>query len=270
VAEVKLHQPLRQAQRWNGSHRFLGKGREPSGEDHLFPAAESLVEVLLHQPRRPRVVARGRGVPDRLIDQPVMLTPGGGPPVEFGDKVGLGLHQSGTEEIAEQMMEAVPAALLVQGNQEQVGPLEVLQHVLAIGAFGDRAAQWTTQPLQDGGSEQELPDPVGLSLEHLLAQVVEDVAMGSGEGVQKSVGFRVVAQGQRGQLQSDRPAFGPGLKGDDGLGREFEAPHLAQERCRLLGGKPEVRGPQFTNLAPSPKPGQGKGGSLRLAIKTCS
>jgi hypothetical protein len=38
---------------------------------------------------------------NRLIDQPVLPAPGGGPPVEIQRLSGLGPPQSGTEEIAE-------------------------------------------------------------------------------------------------------------------------------------------------------------------------
>jgi hypothetical protein len=54
------------------------------------------------------------------------VSPGGGiPPASFS------LLQPSAEKIAEQVVEAIPAALLVQGDQEQVRALEFLKHVLA-------------------------------------------------------------------------------------------------------------------------------------------
>jgi hypothetical protein len=75
---------------------------------------------------------------NRLVDQPVLLAPFGGPPVQLRYPTGLGPLQASTQQIGEQVMEAVPAALFVQRNQEQVRPLDSLQDVLAIGISGDR------------------------------------------------------------------------------------------------------------------------------------
>jgi hypothetical protein len=137
AAEEQLPQPLGQAQRWSGSHRLVRESRQPSLQQRALVAAEGLAQVLFDQSRRPRPVPRPQGMVDRLIDQPVLLAPFGGPPVQLRDPTGLGLLQPGTQQIGEQVMEAVPAALLVQRDQEQVGALDPLQDVLAVAISGD-------------------------------------------------------------------------------------------------------------------------------------
>jgi hypothetical protein len=55
--------------------------------------------------------------------------------------------QAGAEQVGEQLVVAPPAAHLIQRQQEQVGPLHLLQHLLAVAAAGDRSTQRTRQPL---------------------------------------------------------------------------------------------------------------------------
>jgi hypothetical protein len=128
-----------------------------------------------------------QGVPDAVVDQAVLFAPGGRPSMKLRHRVRMGPPETGPQEIAEQMMEAVPATLLVEGNEEQVGAFQLFEHLLAIGIPGESVAELAAEPLQDGGPEQEGPHPLWLALEHLLAQVVEHVAMGSTEAFQECV-----------------------------------------------------------------------------------
>ena len=75
------------------------------------------------------------------------------PPVQIWQPRGLRPLKASTEKIAEQVVEAIPAALLVQRDHEQIGPLQVLEHLLAVGPAGDRVADGTAEPLEDGALE---------------------------------------------------------------------------------------------------------------------
>ncbi len=77
-------------------------------------------------------------MPHGIVDQPTARGPGGGPPVQPGHPLGAPLLPlAHPQQVGEQAVVAVPAALPVQGNQEQVGPLEVLEQLLAVRAAGD-------------------------------------------------------------------------------------------------------------------------------------
>ena len=57
--------------------------------------------------------------------------------MEGGDRLGAGLAgQPGAQRVGEQLVIAVPAPLVVQRHQEQVGPLQRLEGLLAV-APGD-------------------------------------------------------------------------------------------------------------------------------------
>jgi hypothetical protein len=259
VAKVEVDQALRKAQRRAEPHRIVREHREPALQDDGLSAAEGLAKVLLHESRRPCPVAGRQDMPNRVVDQAVPFVPGCGSAMQLRFLSSLDPVQPGAEEIAEQVMEAVPAALLVQGDQEQVGALECLEHVLAVGIAGDRVTKRAGETLEDRRPEQERPHPVRLALQYLLAQVVEDVAMSSRERTQEGIGVRSLTEGQRGKLQAHRPPLRTAVQSGDGLRRQVEIPHLAKQRRGLVGGESEVTGPQLGELAAGTKAGEGEG-----------
>ena len=93
------------------------------------------------------------------------------------DAVGLLVQQARSQHVGKEMVVAIPLAAVVERDQEQVPSIERLQHGLAAVLAGDGIAQWAAQPAQDGGLQQEAPDLVGLTLQDLLGQVVDDVAV---------------------------------------------------------------------------------------------
>jgi len=200
VSPVRLHQALDQAQRRAGSHHLVWEHRQPALEDHVLAAPEGFIRMLLNEPSCPGRIPRRRGMVDRFVDQPVLLTPGGGPSVEVRDVCGLDPVQPGTEEIAEQVMVSVPVALLIQRDHEQVGAFQSLQHFLAIRPPGHLVTQRAGESLEDRALEQEHPHWLRLAVEHLVAQVVEDVALGPREGLQEDFGVPAFAHGESGQL----------------------------------------------------------------------
>src|SRR5207344_3406476 len=92
--------------------------------------------------------------------------------VQIGNIVGLLVQQVRLQHVGEQVVVAVPAAAVVEGDQEQVSPLQLGQPGLATRLPGDGIAHRATQPVQDGGLQQEVLDGFGLSLQDLLGQVV--------------------------------------------------------------------------------------------------
>jgi hypothetical protein len=108
----------------------------------------------------------GQRVPDRLGQQPVPPEPGARPPVQGGRRAGPVLAgQPDPQGVGEQVVVAVPGPLVVERHEEQVGPLQLLEHPLAavadrrcMGVRGQQGvAQRGAQPVEHGGGQQEAP-----------------------------------------------------------------------------------------------------------------
>ena len=130
------------------------------------------------------------------------------------------------QQLGEEMVIAVPAPLVVQGDDEQVGSLEILQGLLAGGrgveqhGITERAAE----PIEDGRPQQEGLDGFGLPLEDLLDQVVEHEVVAAGERRDEAGDVVAALQRDRGQLQAGDPALGAGFQRGDVVGRESSGP----------------------------------------------
>ena len=114
------------------------------------------------------------------------------------------------------------------------------------------------------GVEQEPANVVGLAVEHLLDQVVQDEAVAAGERVDEAghpagvPGAGAAAGRESGQLQPGGPSLGAVLEGGDVRRIEVEAHDVVEERVRLVGGEAQVRGAQLEELAAGAQPGQGQ------------
>ena len=139
---------LRDQQPRPGVDRPRRQGRKPSLQGGALAAQEELVGVPLDQPRRPDRIPGGQRVAHGIVNRPMFLVPQAGVAVQLAHPLGILLLQAGAEQIGEQRVVAPPATHLVQRRQEQVGSLDGLQHLLAIGSPGDRVAQRSRQPVQ--------------------------------------------------------------------------------------------------------------------------
>jgi hypothetical protein len=123
---------------------------------------------LLDQAGRTLVVRGGERVPDRLGKVSVVLVPAGGQKVQLVRKFGAFAPEAAAQEVGEEVMVTVPSPLVVQGDDEEVVPLQPLQHLLPIIAAGEGVAQRGAHALQHGSPEQELPHAFGLAFQDLL------------------------------------------------------------------------------------------------------
>ena len=248
------HLRLSQQQPGAGTNQVLGQRREPALDGGLLATqVEHRVEVLFDQPGGPFLLARGQGVPDRLVGQPLLLVPSRGVAVQAPGTLRV-LFQPGPEQVGEQMVVAPPAPDIVELHHEQAGPVHLFEQFLAVVAAGDRVAQRPAEAFQHRRLEEEVRRS-RLPFEDLLGQVVQDVPVAAGEGGHEARDVGLGAQRQRRQLQPDGPAFGP--FGQRGGGREVEVGRdLAEQFRRLVEVEPEIGGAHLTQLAPPPVPGQ--------------
>ena len=186
--------------------------------------------------RGPLDVVAGHGVGDRLGRVAVPLVPVARPPVQLADPLGLLVEQPGPEHVGEEVVVAVPVPAIVERDEEEVRPIEPLEHRLPAAAAGDGVAQRPGEPIEDRGLEQEVADLVGLALEHLLGEVVDDEAVVAGEVLDEPADVVAALHRQRGELQRGDPPLGPGLEGIDVARRQVQAHRLVE-----VGRRPRRR-----------------------------
>ena len=126
--------------------------------------------------------------------------------------VGLLVEQARLQHVGKEVVVAIPPAAVVERDQEQVPSVQRLQHGLAAVLPGDGIAQRAAQPVQDGGLQQEGPDTVGLTLQDLLDQVVDDVAVIAGEAGDEAGDVVSTLHRERRQLERGDPALGASLQ----------------------------------------------------------
>ena len=94
-------------------------------------------------------VLAGDRVADGLGSFAVLLVPLARPPVQLGHLVGSLVQQVRTKHVCEEMVVAIPPATIVERDQEQVRPVQRLEHGLAAVLAGDGIAQRAAQPVED-------------------------------------------------------------------------------------------------------------------------
>ena len=97
---------------------------------------------------------------------------------------------------------------------------------------------------------------LGLALQHLLGQVVDDVAVVPGEAGDEPGGVVASLHRQRRQLQCGDPPFGASLQRRHVRGRQLQAHHLVEVRRSLVRREPQVGSADLDQLAACPQPGQ--------------
>ena len=103
---------------------------------------------------------------------------------------------------------------------------------------------------------RKLPDAFGLTLQHLLDQVVDDVAVVAGEAGDEAGDVVAPLHRERRQLQRGDPALGAPLQRGDVACRQVQAHHLVEVGRRLVGREAQVGGADLDQLAARAQAGQ--------------
>ena len=123
-------------------------------------------------------------------------------------------------------------------------------------AAGDGVTQRPGEPVENRRLQQESADRVGLVLQHLLDQVVDDVPVVPGEPGDEAADVVAPLEGERSELQRGDPPLRPLLQGRD-VGRgQVQSRHLVEVRGGLLGREAQVGGTDLDQLAAHPPTGQ--------------
>ena len=118
------------------------QGLDPAQQGGQFTPRYHGQRVLFDEPRGSLKILRQQGMVHGFGRVSVLFVPAGGADVQLADGLrGPLLPPEVTQQIGEQVVVAVPAVFIVQGQDEQVALLEVGQHGLAIALTGEGVAQ---------------------------------------------------------------------------------------------------------------------------------
>ena len=176
------------------------------------------------QARDPIRVTTGLRVLDRHLGQPVRFEPRGRPAMELGHQGRLAAAELGAQQIAEEVVIPVPLPAPVEGHEEQVRTLELLEHVRRTLHTEHGVAQRPAHPVEHGGARQERDFGGAEVREQLGSQVVGHEAIVTRERRADTTVGTARLQRERREIEAGRPPFRP-------------LEHLLRDGVRELGAR---------------------------------
>ena len=176
-------------------HKQLGGKPAHPPKELPEPAAPNELEVPLDQQLGHHLrVAGSGGVLDRLLREPVRATPSRRAAAQLARGVAPELE---LQNLAEQMVVAIPLPAGVERDQEHVRAREVREHRNRVLAPENRVAQLGGEAPQHRGAHQEVPDVRRERRQNLVCQIVADLASAARELPHPPVGVLKIAKPQR-------------------------------------------------------------------------
>ena len=155
------------------------------------------------------------------------------------------------EDVREQVVVPVPPTLVVQRYEEQVRPLQSLQHRPAAGALERGVAEVALERVEHRGPREEVAHVVGLPRQHLVDEVVDHMPVVTGERGDEPADVVAPLQRQGGELQGRGPSLGACLEGRHVVWCHYELADVGQVRRRLVDREAQVLGADLHKLAAS-------------------
>ena len=135
------------------AHEARRQHVQPCQQRGQLAAGEHVLHETAKEPHGVRVAARRERVLDRFLSQGMGFEPCAGTTVQH-DLLRIG--EAFAKEIDEELVVPEPAALVIQPPQEEVGALDLKQHLPAVGALGDSIAEIGRKAIEDAGLAQEV------------------------------------------------------------------------------------------------------------------
>src|SRR5258708_3942326 len=127
------------------------------------------------------------------------------------------------------------------------------QHPLAFLLLHDRVTQRSGEPLEDTCREQKGLYVLWLPSEHLLGQIVQDVALMHADLLQHGERISVLWERKTKQLQAYQPALCPSSHFLNRILRKLGIHHLIEESSCLLCCATQLVGVDFQQLSVCPQ-----------------
>ncbi|MCY1425594.1 hypothetical protein D9M71_413850 [compost metagenome] len=162
---------------------------------------------------------------------------------------GAGLAQLVAEEFAEQRMVAVPAPLVVLGDEEELGLLRAGQQRRAVVALQHVIAERRAEFVEQAAADQEVAQFLRLARQHVFQQVVAERRIGAVEGLDEALCIGAALQRQGHQPERRDPAFGALLQALQLLVVQRQTAMPAEEVGGLGGAEAQVGGADLQQFA---------------------
>ena len=202
-------------------------------------------------------VTCGMRVLDRCLDVAALDVPVGGAIAQPAGQSRLPPLELVLEHVAEEMVEAIPAPLVVERDDEQVRPFVALELERGVRALQHVIAERTAHAVENRDAGEELDLRLGQALEQHEAEVVADIAVVPANARRGSASFPGRPQRQRRQIEPGGPAFGAAGQRFDLVARQLEA-GTGQERLRLAHVQAQVAGSHLQHAALGAQPAEGQ------------
>lgn len=185
-----------------GEHGQLGiRGDHVGGKpgQKLAAGGEPAIDVqpepvVRQQPRRQAPVLGRLRVANRLDRMPVSGQPLGGDRVQAREFLRGGPSQLEREQVPKQVVVAKPGSLRIHSDHERARVLEPGKNPVGARAPRQPVSERSADPLQQRGSQQQLPHFCRLALEHLRQQVLGHHALTAREADRVALGVRVAGE----------------------------------------------------------------------------
>ena len=152
------------------------------------------------------------------------------------------------------MVVAVPASLLIEGHDEQVGGEEVVEHCPGFVDAGDRRAQLGVEGVEHRCLDEELDELGWQAGQQFADEEVADGAIGAGERLQELLMVDPSLQGDRRQLRACRPPFRELVQAGQFIAGQADVVQR-EELGQLIRGEAEIVGTQLEQVAAQAQPG---------------
>src|SRR5215204_453617 len=235
---------------------LFGQRLEPPFHGRRLAGGHVFVPMSRDQQSDTLIVRGYDGLPNRPLEESRALQPLVRPSAQGGHQVGLGALELEEQQLGEEMVVAVPLALLVQGYYEQVGASELAQEPGGTLPARHRVAKGTRHRPQDRGFDQKLPHFLGEASQNLLSQQTDYVTAGAPERLDKGVLVLLVLQGEGGEVDPRRPPFGPLEQNREVVRADVQSHLLVQQALGFLLCEGQLLGADLVHLSPGPKPPQ--------------
>src|SRR5262249_21260023 len=146
---------------------------------------------------------------DRLIGRAVVAVPGVCPAMQRRSEARLAMLELDAQELAEEMVEAVPLIPVVERNEEQIRSRQRAQLVAGALLLEHRVTERARKPLEDRRTEHQRLQRRIVSFEHLVDEEVDDVPARATEPADEGVPIVGAPKREGCEVETRGPALGP-------------------------------------------------------------